>query len=162
MDIKDLVIPDFSVDLFPTLKVYSNSLGQWESVYRGDGYGLAGVRQHQFGDGIRRIAWKATAKQNELMVRETYAERSLSVLIVIDRSPRMGAHDLEKLSIIKIATGAIINGAQRRNLAVGFLDWAKNKEHYRRPQEGRTHAFRVRKSTTNRNFLATDNNVTLQ
>ncbi len=158
----DLIIPDFSIDLFPTLKVHSNSLGPWESVYRGDGYGLAGIRPHQFGDGIRKIAWKATAKQGELCVRETYAERSVSVLIIVDRSPRMGAHDLEKLSFIKTATGAIINGAQRRNLAVGFLDWAKNKEHYRRPQEGRAHALKVRKSTTNRNFRATEDNVALQ
>ena len=162
MDIKDLIIPDFSVDLFPTLKVYSNALGQWESVYRGDGYGLAGIRHHQSGDGIRRIAWKATAKRGELMVRETYSERSLSVLIVVDGSPRMGAYDLEKLLFIKTATGAIINGAQSRNLALGFLDWAKGKEHYRRPQEGHAHAFKVRKSTTNRNFLAVDDNVNLQ
>lgn len=157
MDLGDLIIPYFSVDLFPVVRVINNVFGMWESVYKGEGYGLAGIRPYQFGDGMHRIAWKATAKHGELLVRETYAERSLGVVIVVDRAPRMGAYDLEKLQIVKTAAGAIINGAQHRNLAVGYLDWAKDKEHYRRPQEGSAHAFKVRKSTTNRNFRAPDN-----
>ncbi len=163
MDTRAIVIPDFAVDLSPLGRVHSHQLGTWESVYRGDGYDFASLRDYAYGDDMRRIHHQATARSGKLIVRETYAERSPYIMIVFDRAPRMAAYGRYKHEIMKVASGAIINGAVAKNLSIGYLDSAKGKRHYRNASEGSGAAgkwiARIRRSTTNANFRAVEQNI---
>jgi uncharacterized protein (DUF58 family) len=51
---------------------------------RGEGTAFESLREYARGDDPRRIDWKATAKRGTLIVRQTEAERSQSVLLAID------------------------------------------------------------------------------
>ncbi|OHA46641.1 MAG: hypothetical protein A3A80_02135 [Candidatus Terrybacteria bacterium RIFCSPLOWO2_01_FULL_44_24] len=165
----EIIIPDFYVDLSPLERVHSSHLGTWGSVFRGEGYDLEGIRPYQHGDDARKIARKASAHHGEVMVRVNYAERNPTVFLVFDRSPKMGACDVfnpetekwesYKHKIMKVVSGAIINGAVKNHLTIGYIDFAKGEEHFRKPEEGDEGIARIRRSSSNENFLGDEDNV---
>ena len=68
-----------------------------ESLYRGRGHDLYAIRDYQEGDSARHVDWKATAKAQQVKVREFTREEERRLLLVFDRrlgSP--GENSLEK------------------------------------------------------------------
>src|SRR4051794_34595212 len=59
-------------------------LGEHASRAIGSGVEFAGVRPYSPGDRRRDIDWRTSARQNELFVRNYAAERSFSVVLVLD------------------------------------------------------------------------------
>lgn len=58
--------------------------GEMESYYRGGGHDLYSIRAFQPSDTARSIDWKASAKSQELMVREFTREEERRVEVVLD------------------------------------------------------------------------------
>ncbi len=58
---------------------------------RGDGSEVFELRELSPGDSFRRIAWKASAKRNKLIVRELEREESDVVVLVLDASTELWA-----------------------------------------------------------------------
>jgi uncharacterized protein (DUF58 family) len=58
--------------------------GEFESFVRGRGYDLYRIREHQPGDSVRHVDWKATAKTDGLKVREFTREDERKLRIVFD------------------------------------------------------------------------------
>src|SRR5205085_9197145 len=65
-------------DVLPVLQ------GMLESVVRGRGQDLYGVRDYVHTDSARLVHWKATARSGSLMVREFTREEDARVLLVLD------------------------------------------------------------------------------
>ena len=65
-------------DVLPVLQ------GMLESVVRGRGQDLYGVRDYVHTDSARLVHWKATARSGSLMVREFTREEDSRVLLVLD------------------------------------------------------------------------------
>ncbi|MGH8882208.1 MAG: DUF58 domain-containing protein, partial [Stackebrandtia sp.] len=59
-------------------------VGIHHSRRAGEGGELAGVRQFQPGDRLRRIDWRVSLRQRELHVNSTLSERDAEVVIVLD------------------------------------------------------------------------------
>jgi len=58
--------------------------GEMESFYRGRGHDLYSIRDYQPGDSARSLDWKATAKAQQLKVREFAREDERRVELVLD------------------------------------------------------------------------------
>lgn len=63
--------------------------GQRVRRQRGIGTDLREIREHHHGDPFRNIAWKASAKRGQLMVREFEAEVRVPVFLALDVGPSM-------------------------------------------------------------------------
>jgi uncharacterized protein (DUF58 family) len=109
-------------------------VGNQVSRATGDGIEFADVRQWHPGDRVRRVNWRASAKQarlqrGELWVNEQHPERNTDVVIFLDtfaevRSGGRGTHDLA----VRAATSLAHRYLQRKDRVGlisfgGFLSW---------------------------------------
>jgi uncharacterized protein (DUF58 family) len=112
---------------------------------RGEGGELRELREHQAGDPFRRIAWKASARRGQLLVREYERDERDVVWLVLDAavdhwSGAPGSAALDR-AIDEVASVLVrhIRGGDRVGLAVvGTRALA-----YDRPERGITHAARL-------------------
>jgi uncharacterized protein (DUF58 family) len=75
-------------------------IGVRASRRSGDASEFSELRDHQFGDPFKRVAWKASARRGKLMVREYEIEEREMVALIVDASVelwagRMGAAPLD-------------------------------------------------------------------
>ncbi len=62
--------------------VFSGNLGNYLTTFKGDGLDFREIRDYEYGDDIRKINWKATAKSNTLKTNVFNEERELNIVIV--------------------------------------------------------------------------------
>ena len=62
--------------------VFSGNLGNHLTTFKGDGLDFREIRDYDYGDDIRKINWKATAKGNGLKTNVFNEERELNIVIV--------------------------------------------------------------------------------
>jgi len=61
--------------------VFSGNLGNYLTTFKGDGLDFREIRDYDYGDDIRKINWKATAKGNGLKTNVFNEERELNIVI---------------------------------------------------------------------------------
>ncbi len=61
--------------------VFTGNLGNNLTSFKGDGIDFAEIRDYNFGDDVRKINWKATAKSGELKLNEFNEERELHIVV---------------------------------------------------------------------------------
>lgn len=76
-------------------KILDRLISQISIPVRGRGTDFLALRDFQFGDEIRNISWKATAKFNKIISKEFEEPRQLRFLLVADNSLFMGGPKLE-------------------------------------------------------------------
>ena len=96
------------VDLIPAirkLEVISKSLitnrviGGYKSVFRGKGLEFSDYRPYSFDDDASLIDWKATARTNEVLIKQYIEERDINVFFLIDASDHMLFGSTDKLKV---------------------------------------------------------------
>jgi uncharacterized protein (DUF58 family) len=88
------VLPDFAAvqRMHARLNaLYLRGQGTRLSPRAGQGREFDRLRDYVAGDDFRQLAWKASARQRKLIVREFRVERSQDVLLCVDRGHRMAA-----------------------------------------------------------------------
>ena len=60
--------------------------GQYHSAFKGRGMAFAEVREYQYGDEVRDIDWKGTARFQRPYVKVFEEERELTFMLLIDVS----------------------------------------------------------------------------
>ncbi len=63
--------------------------GEYRSAFKGTGLSFAEVRPYQYGDEVRNIDWKVTARTGNPYIKVFEEEREASVIIVLDSSASM-------------------------------------------------------------------------
>jgi uncharacterized protein (DUF58 family) len=63
--------------------------GDYRTLLRGDGTDFLDLRAYQWGDDVRHIDWNATARMDELLVRDFMEDRELTAWLLLDRSRSM-------------------------------------------------------------------------
>ena len=88
------------------------------------------IKEYVQGDDIRTINWKATAKQNQLMVNQFQDEKSQPIYSIIDtgRAMKMPFNELKLLDYAINAVLAFSNVALKRNDKTGMVAFSKNIE----------------------------------
>jgi uncharacterized protein (DUF58 family) len=63
-------------------QVYGDMLGNNASLFQGEGFEFAELREYVYGDDVRKIDWKTTAKLGKPFVKIYREERELNVVVV--------------------------------------------------------------------------------
>lgn len=88
------------------------------------------IKEYVPGDDVRTINWKATSKQNKLMVNQFQDEKSQRIFLLIDngRTMQMPFNGLSLLDYSINATMALSHIILKKNDRVGMLAFSKNTE----------------------------------
>jgi uncharacterized protein (DUF58 family) len=62
-------------------QVYGDMLGNNASLFQGEGFEFAELREYVYGDDVRKIDWKTTAKLSKPFVKIYKEERELNVVV---------------------------------------------------------------------------------
>jgi uncharacterized protein (DUF58 family) len=63
-------------------QVYGDMLGNNPSLFQGEGFEFSELREYVYGDDVRKIDWKTTAKLGKPFVKVYKEERELNVVVV--------------------------------------------------------------------------------
>ena len=129
--------------------------GQYHSAFKGRGMAFSEVREYQYGDDVRFIDWKVTARFNHPYVKVFEEERELTVMLLVDVSAsgefgsgtdKKGGSKRESIS--EIAAILAFSAAQN-NDKVGVIFFSSEVEKYIPPQKGRTHLLHIIRELVN-------------
>ena len=135
--------------------------GAYHSRFKGQGVHFNEVRQYAYGDDIRRIDWRVTAKLNEPYIKEFEEERDLVAIIAVDMSQSQfyQSGDQSKLDkALEIAGilgfSAVANGDQ-----VGLALFTDAVETFIPPKQGKQHMFTLLSHMVNHQPASNQTNV---
>ena len=120
-------------------------LGEYHSVFRGQGIEFSEVREYIPGDDIRSIDWNVTARMGYPFVKQFVEERELTVLLVVDvsASGAYGSTGQSKIEVAAEIAALLAFSAIRNNDRVGLVAFTDQVEKYLPPRKGREHVLRV-------------------
>ncbi len=94
-----LVYPPYEdikrIEILGSKRSLQLSYGSQRSKQKGTGSEFYGMRRYAFGDQFRLIDWKASVRQQRLIVREHETERDVTVMILVDSSSSMAGGAIE-------------------------------------------------------------------
>ena len=119
--------------------------GEYESAFKGKGLEFEEIREYEFGDDIRLIDWKTTAKTGKLHVKKYHEEREISVILAVDISSSMefGTKWQTKSELANEIAALISYTALKSNDKVGLLLFADKPVKFIPPRKGRNHIWSI-------------------
>lgn len=119
--------------------------GEYKSAFRGKGLNFDKIREYQYGDDIRSIDWKVTARMREPFIRQYKEERQLSIVVVVDLSASndFGTQQQSKKEMTTELASVLAALAIKNNDKVGMMLVTDTIESYIPPKQGKAHVFRI-------------------
>lgn len=119
--------------------------GKYHSAFKGTGMAFSEVREYSFGDDIRSIDWKVTARYNHPYIKIFEEERELTVLLLIDvsASNNFGSKSHLKSELITELASVLAFSAIHNNDKVGVIFFSSKVEKFIPPKKGTTHILRI-------------------
>lgn len=120
-------------------KVANNHLqGDYQSIFKGAGLEFDDLRPYQYGDDIRTIEWKVSAKGHGTFVKTFREDKDQCVYFLLDIS---GSQDIGEAGNKKIDQGKIISGVLTlagifEGSQVGLISFSDQKEKLVLPGKG--------------------------
>ncbi len=120
-------------------------LGEYHSVFRGQGIEFSEVRQYEPGDDVRAIDWNVTARMGTPYIKKYIEERELTVILLVDvsassafTSSAITKRELAAEAAATLAFAAVANGDR-----VGLIAFSDRIEKFVRPGKDRRHVLRI-------------------
>jgi uncharacterized protein (DUF58 family) len=112
---------------------------------RGEGSDLRELREHQPGDPFRRIAWKASARRGQLLVRDFEREERDVVWVVLEASVELWAGPLGRapLDLAIDEAAAVATRHLGRGDRVGLYVYAPGLKAVLPPDQGPAHGHKM-------------------
>lgn len=152
----------------PRGKVFNIFVGNYKSIFRGQGLEFDDLRNYVPGDNVKDIDWNATAKTGELYVKKYIETRELNIYFAIDVSSSMNWGTNTKYRKSDIVTnllyilGLAASKSNDRMGAIFFNDKFKEAIEFKK---GRVQTLRILRTTQkmfNKNYFnSTDINKLL-
>lgn len=119
-------------------------MGEFRSVFKGQGVEFSEVRAYEAGDDFRAIDWNVSARLGAPYVKTYTEERELTLLLMVDQSAstRVGTPITKAARSVEIAAVLALAGAREQD-RVGALLFSDRVEHVVPPAKGRRHALRL-------------------
>jgi uncharacterized protein (DUF58 family) len=116
--------------------------GDFHAIFKGSGLEFDDVRAYQYGDDVRIIDWKVTAKGHGTYVKIFKEEREQLVYFLVDvsASQRLGRNILKE-DIAKEIAGVLSLSAVKETSQVGLIAFSDQRELYVSPAKGLQHAY---------------------
>jgi uncharacterized protein (DUF58 family) len=88
---------------------------------KGEGIEFADLRRYEYGDSLRRINWRASARRNELWVNEMHPERNTDVIVFLDTFVEAREEKESTLDVAVRAAATLADRYLERKDRVGLL-----------------------------------------
>jgi uncharacterized protein (DUF58 family) len=136
------------LEVYTARKIRNLRVGPYTSPLRGTGFDFDEHRPYRPGDDVRRIDWNVTARLNAPFLRQTHAERELTMTIALDLSPSMmhGASTYSKKEIMTFITASLLFSAASDQINVGFLAFSDRVLQWIPPRRASGRAWEILKS----------------
>jgi len=125
--------------------INSQMQGDFKSIFKGSGLEYDDVRAYQYGDDIRSINWKVTAKGHGTFIKTYIEEKEQTVFFLLDvsASQEIGRDGKYKKDVAKEITALLSIAATRQSSQTGLLCFSDQKELYIKPGKGRRHNYEI-------------------
>ena len=125
--------------------INSQMQGDFHSIFKGSGLEFDDVRPYQWGDDIRNIDWRVTAKGHGTFMKTFIEEKEQTVFFLVDvsASQEIGKDKRQKIDLTKEVTGLLSLAAIRENSKVGVLAYSDQVEGYIKPGKSIKHAYEI-------------------
>ena len=90
---------------------------------KGEGLEFADLRPFAFGDRVRRINWRASARRGELWVNEQHPERNVDVVLFVDSFAEVRNESASTLDLAVRAAATLAHRYIRRHDRVGLVSF---------------------------------------
>lgn len=119
--------------------------GEYKSRFKGQGMQFSDFRQYQYGDDIRHIDWRTTARHQDAYVKTFEEERELSIVFAVDisQSNSFGSTGRSKREAMAIALACLGFSAIANGDRVGLLLFTDKVERFVPMRKGRKHILRI-------------------
>ncbi len=145
-----LVYPPYEdikkIEILGSKRSLQLNYGLQRSKQKGLGSEFYGMRKYVFGDQFRLIDWKASARSQQLIVKEYESERDITVMIIVDASNSMagGAIENTKFEYAIRACMLLTKVALTRRDSVGVFTFSDKKNmKFLKPGKGDDHFYQV-------------------
>lgn len=121
--------------------------GDFMSLARGSGFDLQHIQPYQEGDDVRLIDWHASARSDQLQVRQMQEDREFNAWLILDlsASSTAGLESSSKRDQILALSTCIIESLLQHGNRVGLWidDGRQVPAHQLKPSHGRSHRLRL-------------------
>ena len=120
------------LEIFTRRLLNGTLVGDSRSAIKGTGFEFDQIRNYSFGDDIRFIDWKASARNDKLLVKQYIEERSRTILLAVDvsQSSFFGSGVSNKNNRIVELASVLALVAQHGKDHVGLLLFSDEIEEY--------------------------------
>lgn len=125
--------------------INSQMQGDFHSIFKGSGLEFDDVRPYQWGDDVRNIDWRVTAKGHGTFMKTFIEEKEQTVFFLLDvsASQEIGKENKQKMDLVKEVTGLLSLAAIREGSKVGVLSYSDQVEGYIKPGKSLKHAYEI-------------------
>lgn len=119
--------------------------GDFRSIFKGSGLEYDDVRAYQYGDDIRSINWKVSAKGHGTFLNTYIEEKEQTVFFILDvsASQEIGRDGKYKEDVAKEITALLSISAAKQNSQTSLLCYSDQRELYIKPGKGRRHQYEI-------------------
>ncbi len=127
-------------------KVANNHLqGEYQSLFKGSGVEFDDLRPYQYGDDIRTIEWKVSAKGHGTFVKTFREDKEQSVYFLLDisGSQDIGQQGNKKIDQEKLIAGVLTLAAVYEGSQIGLISYSDELEKLILPSKGSKQGVKV-------------------
>lgn len=118
--------------------------GNYHSIFKGTGIEFSEIREYRFGDDIRAIDWKVTARFNKPFIKEFIEERDLGVYFVLDVSGSISfGNKIEKKRRSIELVASLMFSAIKNNDSIGLFLITDKLEKFIPARKGKKHVLKL-------------------
>ncbi|HYC78599.1 MAG TPA: DUF58 domain-containing protein [Planctomycetota bacterium] len=119
--------------------------GGYGSVFRGAGVEFKDVREYEEGDDPRAVDWNVSARLGRPFVKRFVDERELTLLLVVDVSPRLSAgfSGRSPRHAAAVLAACLAFSAVKNQDKVGMVSFGAGARRFLPPRKGAGHALRL-------------------
>lgn len=125
--------------------INSQMQGDFYSIFKGSGLEFDDIRLYQYGDDIRSIDWRSTAKYDQTFVKKykETKEQSVYFLVDISGSQEIGSPGQQKIDVGKEIAGVLSLVALKESSQVGLISFSDVKEKFVKAGKGTAHGYAI-------------------
>jgi uncharacterized protein (DUF58 family) len=123
----------------------SHLQGDHQSIFKGAGLEFDDLRPYQYGDDVRTIEWKVSAKGHGTFVKTFKEDKDQSVYFLLDvsGSQDIGSKERKKIDLGKEIAGVLTLASIHDGSQVGLISYSDQKEKIVLPGKGTRQAVKV-------------------
>lgn len=120
-------------------------VGGYSTAQKGSGFEFDQIRSYQYGDDVRFIDWKSSARTQKILVKQYLEERNRTIMIGVDVSASMmfTSSDMLKSELAQQVAAVIALVAQYGKDKVGLILFSDKVELVIPPSRGPKHVRRL-------------------